>query len=188
MSTLDKFISFMSINNENDEAGDEYDDEYDTEEEPYAPRRKGAAQPPRREEEEELSEYGEERIPRRITPKATPFRSKKTVKENTMSTSNMEVFVLKPTSLDDASQAVDALLDGRSVVLNLDNMINNKETMPNAQRVFDFVKGATYALNGRMESISNYVFIITPETTNISGDISDNASDDIHISDSGNLF
>ena len=105
-----------------------------------------------------------------------------------MSTSNMEVFVLKPTSLDDASQAVDALLDGRSVVLNLDNMINNKETMPNAQRVFDFVKGATYALNGRMESISNYVFIITPETTNISGDISDNASDDIHITDSGNLF
>ena len=57
MSTLDKFISFMSINNENDEAGDEYDDEYDTEEEPYAPRRKGAAQSPRREEEEELSEY-----------------------------------------------------------------------------------------------------------------------------------
>ncbi|MCR4896734.1 MAG: cell division protein SepF [Lachnospiraceae bacterium] len=179
MSTIDKFINFMRVNNEEDEQEDGYADEYATddypEEAPAVPREDPYSDP-------------EDRSPRKVT-KATPFRSRKATKETNMSNaSNMEVFVLKPNVLDDAAQAVDALLDGRSVVLNLDNLVTNQENSAYAQRIFDYVKGATYALNGRMEAISKFVFIITPETTNISGDIDPSSSEDSAIPSSGNLF
>ena len=39
-----------------------------------------------------------------------------------------------------------------------------------AQRIIDFTSGATFAINGNLQKISNYIFIITPASVDISGD------------------
>ncbi len=39
-----------------------------------------------------------------------------------------------------------------------------------AQRIIDFSSGSTYAINGNLQKISNYIFIITPASVDISGD------------------
>jgi len=39
-----------------------------------------------------------------------------------------------------------------------------------SQRIIDFASGSTYAINGNLQMISNYIFIITPASVDISGD------------------
>ena len=42
-----------------------------------------------------------------------------------------------------------------------------------AQRIIDFTSGSCYAINGNLQKISNYIFIITPQSVEISGDFQD---------------
>ena len=39
-----------------------------------------------------------------------------------------------------------------------------------AQRIIDFVSGSCYAVDGSLQKISNYIFVITPSSVDISGD------------------
>ena len=39
-----------------------------------------------------------------------------------------------------------------------------------AQRIIDFASGSCYAINGNLQKISNYIFIITPSGVDVSGD------------------
>ena len=39
-----------------------------------------------------------------------------------------------------------------------------------AQRIIDFTSGASYALNGNLQKISNFIFIATPQNVELSGD------------------
>ena len=39
-----------------------------------------------------------------------------------------------------------------------------------SQRIFDFASGACCAIRGRLDKISNYIFVLTPEGVNISGE------------------
>ena len=57
---------------------------------------------------------------------------------------------------------------GKAVVLNMEGI--NTEI---AQRIIDFTSGSTYSLNGKLQKISNYIFIITPESVNLSGEFQD---------------
>ena len=42
-----------------------------------------------------------------------------------------------------------------------------------AQRIIDFTSGATYAISGNLQKISNYIFLVTPTNVDISGDLQD---------------
>ena len=42
--------------------------------------------------------------------------------------------------------------------------------METAQRIIDFTSGSCYAINGNLQKISHYIFIITPAIVDISGD------------------
>ncbi|MBQ9438663.1 MAG: cell division protein SepF, partial [Lachnospiraceae bacterium] len=66
---------------------------------------------------------------------------------------------------DDAKELTDTLLDGRTVILNLEGIDRDI-----AQRIIDFACGSTYAVRGNLQNISNYIFVITPESVGISGD------------------
>ena len=77
----------------------------------------------------------------------------------------MEVSLIKPTSLDDAKEICDYLLAGKAVVLNMEGI--HTET---AQRIIDFTSGSTYSMNGNLQKISNYIFIATPSSVELSGD------------------
>jgi cell division inhibitor SepF len=39
-----------------------------------------------------------------------------------------------------------------------------------AQRIIDFTSGACYSINGNLQKISNYIFIVTPQSVELSGD------------------
>lgn len=80
--------------------------------------------------------------------------------------SGMEVCVIKPTSIDEGRTITDTLLVNRTVVLNLEGL-----DVSIAQRIIDFASGSCYAIKGNMQKISNYIFVITPASIDISGDI-----------------
>ena len=42
-----------------------------------------------------------------------------------------------------------------------------------AQRIIDFTSGSCFAISGNLQKISNYIFIITPSSVDISGDFQD---------------
>ena len=79
----------------------------------------------------------------------------------------MEVCIAKPTSVNDARDVTDLILAGNTVVLNLEGL-----DVDIAQRIIDFTSGSCYAVQGNVMKISHYIFVITPSTVDISGDIS----------------
>lgn len=81
---------------------------------------------------------------------------------------SMEVSMIKPTSIEDAKEICDYLLAGKAVVLNMEGLHTEV-----AQRIIDFTSGATYSMNGNLQKISNYIFIATPESVELSGDFQD---------------
>lgn len=81
---------------------------------------------------------------------------------------NMEVTLIKPTSIEDAREICDFLLAGKAVVLNMEGIHTEI-----AQRIIDFTSGATYSMNGNLQKISNYIFIATPDSVELSGDFQD---------------
>ena len=77
----------------------------------------------------------------------------------------MEVCVIKPISVEDAREITETLLNGRTVVLNFEGV-----DLDVAQRIIDFTSGSCYAISGNLQKISNYIFIVTPSSVDISGD------------------
>lgn len=93
-------------------------------------------------------------------PKVTPMRQRKAGQVP------MEVKVIRPTSMEDSREIADTLISECTVLLNLEGI-----DMDIAQRIIDFTCGTCYSLKGRLQKISNYIFILTPEEVDISGDV-----------------
>lgn len=79
---------------------------------------------------------------------------------------NMELVVIKPTSFEESRDIVDSLLSEHAVVLNVEGIDNYV-----AQRIIDFVSGACFAINGNLQKVANYIFVVTPENVELSGDM-----------------
>jgi len=145
---LDRLVSsFSSMGN--DEIYDEYD-EPDFEEDTPVIQKKEAAP------------VEDERPKRTAINKVSPIGKTKKVQAG----NGMEVCVIKPTSVDDGREITETLLANRTVVLNLEGLDVNI-----AQRIIDFASGSTYAIGGSLQKISQYIFILTPASVDISGDI-----------------
>ena len=95
--------------------------------------------------------------------KVTPMRH-----PSVKASGHMEVCVVKPSSVDDSREITETLLSGRTVILNLEGM-----DLEIAQRIIDFISGATFAISGNLQKISNYIFLVTPTNVDISGDLQD---------------
>ena len=68
-----------------------------------------------------------------------------------------EVIVMEPRSFEEMPQAIQALRERKSVVLNLTIMDPDQ-----AQRAVDFVAGGTSAMDGHQERIGESIFLFTP--------------------------
>ena len=99
-------------------------------------------------------------------PVKRSFTSKPQQKGKNMS-NGMEVCVIKPTGVDDSREIIDTLLSNRTVLLNMEGL-----DVDIAQRILDYASGATYAIDGNLQKISHYIFIITPASVDVSGDFS----------------
>ena len=155
MSILGKLMDSMRLNDTDD---DDYylDDDYEEVEKP-------AKKPlfSKKSEEDYYDDEEEyEQKPRFLSrsSKVVPMKQSRT----------MEVSMVKPTSIEDAKEICDHMLAGKAVVLNLEGIHTEV-----AQRIIDFTSGATYSMNGNLQKISNYIFIATPESVELSGDFQD---------------
>ena len=158
MSDMDRLLSYMKLNGDED-YDDEYDDdEYDDYEEPETKVSKLTSRKTKSAPVEE-----EEERPRKASPKITPIKQARR-----SSGAGMEVCVIKPTSIEDGREITETLLANRTVVLNLEGL-----DVDIAQRIIDFTSGSCFAISGNLQKISQYIFIITPASVDISGDFQD---------------
>lgn len=82
-----------------------------------------------------------------------------------ISSTALELKVVKPDSFKSVTQIADHLLNKRTVVLNLES--TNKET---ARRLIDFLSGVAYSIDGQMKRVANNTFVITPDNVDVSGE------------------
>ncbi len=88
-----------------------------------------------------------------------------------------EVKVVKPQSFNESKTITDYLKANKTVVVNLEGI-----EITTAQRIIDCIGGASYALGGSLEPISNKIFIVAPRDVEISGDLIDQIAGDSFIS------
>lgn len=154
MSLLGKLMDTMRLNPE--EEGEDYYLDDDFEDEP--PKKSFFSRKNTADDEEYYDEpQDKSRFLGRPTPKVVPMRR-----------SSMEVTMVKPTSMDSSKDICNYLLSGKAVVLNMEGI-----HMEVAQRIIDFVSGAAYSMDGNLQRISNYIFIVTPNSVELSGDFQD---------------
>lgn len=91
-----------------------------------------------------------------------------------MSSASLQLKVVKPSSFNEVTQIADYLLEGKTVVLNLE--ITQKE---DARRLIDFLTGVVYSVQGKFKNVAANTFIITPHDVDVTGDptaVADNAN------------
>lgn len=170
MGVLDKFLDIMKLNDDDDydENDDLFDDDYDDYDE--KPAKKSLLDRFKSknnyDDEEDFDDYSSKsgKSSNALSNKVTPMRP--AGRRN--SGVNMEVCVIKPTSVADAREITETLITGRTVILNLEGL-----DLEVAQRIIDFTSGAAFAISGNLQKISNYIFLVTPTNVDISGDLQD---------------
>ena len=163
MGVMDKFLGTMRLNMPEEDEFDDYDEDeiYD---EPKEKKHRFSKKKPAysAEDEEDFDEPVQEK------PRRSSSRSSGKVVPMRTSGRHSEVCMVMPRADEDANQIADLLLQGKSVVLNLEGM-----NVDAAQRIIDFASGACYTMGGNLQKISKKIFIVTPNTVELSGDFSD---------------
>ena len=181
MGVLDKFLNAMKLNDDGFDDDEFLDDEIDDYEETRPKRRFFK----KLEDEDEMDDFGYDNVdtvnekksktsrfqpktsrqssqpkPAATSSKVSPIRPRHT------SGTNMEVRVVKPKSMEDAREITETLLANCTVLLNMEGL-----DLSIAQRIIDFSSGSCFAIGGGLQKISSYIFIITPASVDVSGDI-----------------
>ena len=150
VNILDKLKEYLKVNDgveEPDYGEDDVEEGYDESEDIEV-----------RSEQEEDEETARPRVASRNPKvnKVIPIRK------------DLEVTMFKPSSVEESRLVVDSLKSGKTVVLNLEEVRTAV-----AQRIVDFICGATYHMEGNLQSISDSIFIVTPANVELSGEFVD---------------
>ncbi len=134
--------------------GDDYDDDYE-------------------EEYEDIEEYDEEPIRPPATSNITSINrySSRRPSSNIVNINTnvqMGVCMFNPENLEDAADVVLQIKDRNIVVVNLEDV-----EYEISQRISDFLCGASYALEGNIQLISDKIMIIAPVNVEMSGELKD---------------
>ena len=98
-------------------------------------------------------------------------RSSKVVGMPGIAHSTSEVSLMEPRSFDEMPQAIQALRERKTVILNLTMMDPDQ-----AQRAVDFVAGGTYAIDGHQERVGESIFLFAPSCVNVTSSFPEEAS------------
>ena len=71
--------------------------------------------------------------------------------------SNIELKIVRPASFDEVSDIADFLIEGCTVVLNLELL-----DKPTTMRMLDFLNGVTYTKDGEIKNVAQNTYLITP--------------------------
>ncbi len=85
---------------------------------------------------------------------------------NMPQTQSVKMKILKPTNYDpDVNEIISELKSKNGIVMNLEYV--NKDV---ARRIIDTVSGAVTALDGRIEKVSNSIFVVAPYNYDITNE------------------
>ena len=98
-------------------------------------------------------------------------RTSKVVGMPGISNSGSEVSLMEPRSFDEMPQAIQALRERKTVILNLTMMDPDQ-----AQRAVDFIAGGTYAIDGHQERVGESIFLFAPSCVNVTSSSPEEAS------------
>ncbi|MBO8231447.1 cell division protein SepF [Prochlorococcus marinus str. MU1402] len=98
-------------------------------------------------------------------------RSSKVVGMPGISNSSSEVSLMEPRSFDEMPQAIQALRERKTVILNLTMMDPDQ-----AQRAVDFIAGGTYAIDGHQERVGESIFLFAPSCVNVTSSLPEEAT------------
>lgn len=115
------------------------------------------------EEEEIAAEKYESNKPERME---TFTRKNNVIKVH--SNTDMKVFICEPTKYEDCTKAVDEIKNRKVVVFNMEGM-----ELEDQKQVFEFIKGAVYALEASIQKVSSGIFVLAPNNVQIDGRLSD---------------
>jgi len=94
------------------------------------------------------------------------FKSRKNKIVNMPQTQSVKMKILKPTNYDpDVNEIISELKSKNGIVMNLEYV--NKDI---ARRIIDTVSGAVTALDGRIEKVSNSIFVVAPYNYDITNE------------------
>lgn len=176
MSILDGVINVFKLQNDDDfdeyDDYDEYDDDDEFEEEKPSARKKLFSGT-----KKQTNDYDDEELPASRSYEKLKSSSRKVVPIKASSSRGLEVVVIRPESMEDASEITDTLLSGKAVVLNLEGI-----HVEIAQRIIDYSAGSCYAMRGNLQKITSYIFLVTPPNVDISGDIPELVAGGIDLS------
>ena len=180
MGLFDKFLDAVRMSDDYDEDDDFFDEEDDAEDEPKPKKRLfGRSSAPVSDDDDDFDDDDDEEITSPVMKTDIGRTSSSSVFSRTSApqkvtpmrrrgTGSMEVCVIKPVKVEDYREIADTLLSNCTVVLNLEGL-----DVELAQRIIDFSSGSCYAINGGLQKVSSYIFILTPANVEISGDIQD---------------
>ncbi|KOR23968.1 cell division protein SepF [Clostridium sp. L74] len=118
--------------------------------------------------EEDLEELeGEEEA---VEEEITPFISSSTKRNNKVvsihTAVSAKVKIIKPSSYEEAVDICDELKNRKIIIVNTTDL----ETKI-AQRLLDFMGGASYALGGSLEEVEKSVYILAPSTVEVTNEL-----------------
>lgn len=148
MGAVDNFFSKLRISSESEFDEEEYYEDEEPVEDPKAIRKVAKLE-------------SDEESGKKVS-KVTSLNRKRS------NIGGMEVYGVKPKNIEDAKEITQTLLENKTVVINLEGISSN-----NAERILDFAAGSAYALNASFQRISSAIYIIAPETVDISGAFQD---------------
>lgn len=83
----------------------------------------------------------------------------------------MFVTIREPLTYEDGKIVLDDIMEGKSVVLNLEMLEVEKKT-----QIFYFVSGGLYSLNGTIQNVTKDIYVLAPHGVEIDGSLKDKIS------------
>ena len=129
------------------------------------------------ESEHELDDFKQNQSNLNVLANSNPFdfmnknKSSKVVGMPGIANSSSEVILMEPKSFDEMPQAIQALRERKTVILNLTMMDPDQ-----AQRAVDFIAGGTYAIDGHQERVGESIFLFAPSCVNVTSSSPEEAS------------
>lgn len=172
----EKLLNMMKFSEE-DGYEEEYDQEYDDiEEEGYFYEDQEEEEPDKkslfllRKKKKENEEFEASEEAAEAESKVIPFHGNQQEEGEI-------VKVIKPQEFNEAQIVADFLKEGKTIVVNLEGI-----EISQAQRIIDFIGGASFAVDGSLKAISNNIFIVAPGNIEVSGDLRDEIISDSMLS------
>lgn len=176
-NVIKNFLNSLKLNEEDDDYDDYINEFEERERKRVQKQEQKEARAQSRKAKTEVDEYEDtkEEPAINITTETRKERAQRNEKNHVSkvvpirtTSKGFEVCIMKPTTFEDSQDICDMLLTGRAAIINLEGF-----DVELAQRIMDFISGSVYAMNGKLHQISSYIFIISPDTVDISGDYLD---------------